>query len=812
MHMLTASKITSLSVASDTTAEAAWRAARKIPPLWPLNASVTVNPFLGQAGEPLELASARLARVAGARITMPRHWYAARIASGEIGDADLGTALASASKISQCDTIDDLKAIAEIERPQPTPLQVVANLAAETSGIDWPGVLTERISHWAADYFDTAQALWAVSKEQGAYHAWRVNARYDLTPEIIGLRGFATFAARLPETAEQVIAESVGALGLPTAALEMYFHRLLMSLGGWAQMARYRLWQAELGGRLDRTLLDLLAICLVWEEAILSQYSAAIEGRWRQVKEAYAEDVAPTRDDALDAVLQEAAERAEQRRLGAILATGIISPVTSRATLQMAFCIDVRSEVFRRALESCDPGIKTLGFAGFFGLGISHRRFASDIAESHLPPQLEPALPSRTGDSSGATVDQDEAARLAARATRAWGRFRLAAVSSFAFVEAMGPVYVSKLLRNGLGFTRNKVPNDPPPRLEPAPSLEARTAIAENVLRAMSLTHGFARLVVIAGHGANVVNNPHASMLHCGACGGFSGEVNARLLATLLNEAPVRAGLARRGIAIADDTLFLAALHDTTTDTVTLYEADHSSLSHSKDIDQAKTWFTEAGKLARAERALRLPGKPPPSGIARRARDWAEVRPEWGLTDCRAFIAAPRTRTAGRDLNGLVFLHDYNWREDEGFNVLELVLTAPVIVASWISLQYYGSTVAPQVFGAGNKLLHNVTGGMGVVEGNGGLLRSGIPWQSIHDGKKFIHTPLRMTVVIEAPRDAIFAVLKKHADVRKLFDNRWLHLLALDDRGCLAWRYVGDARWEPLTDSASPEFTRLQFS
>jgi uncharacterized protein YbcC (UPF0753/DUF2309 family) len=368
----------------------------------------------------------------------------------------------------------------------------------------------------------------------------------------------------------------------------------------------------------------------------------------------------------------------------------------------------------------------------------------------------------------------------------------------------MGPVYVSKLLRNGLGFARNKVPNDPQPRLEPAPDLEARTGIAEKVLKAMSLTHGYARLVVIAGHGANVVNNPHASMLHCGACGGFSGEVNARLLAALLNDAPVRADLAKRGIAIPYDTLFLAALHDTTTDSVTLYEADHPSPSHTRDIDEVRRWLAEAGAIARAERARRLPGRPAPSDILRRARDWAEIRPEWGLTGCEAFIAAPRSHSAGRDLGGRVFLHNYVWREDEGFGILELIMTAPVVVASWISLQYYGSTVAPEVFGAGNKLLHNITGGIGVIEGNGGLLRAGIPWQSIHDGKDFVHKPLRMAVAIEAPREAIAAVLEQHADVRNLFENRWLHLFALDDRGHLAWRYAGNGRWGALGKDAQP--------
>ncbi|WBO58082.1 DUF2309 domain-containing protein [Acidocella sp. MX-AZ03] len=47
------------------------RAARAIPPAWPLASSVAVNPFLGQAGEPLAVAGARLARIAGARVTMP---------------------------------------------------------------------------------------------------------------------------------------------------------------------------------------------------------------------------------------------------------------------------------------------------------------------------------------------------------------------------------------------------------------------------------------------------------------------------------------------------------------------------------------------------------------------------------------------------------------------------------------------------------------------------------------------------------------------------------------------------------------------
>ena len=92
---------------------------------------------------------------------------------------------------------------------------------------------------------------------------------------------------------------------------------------------------------------------------------------------------------------------------------------------------------------------------------------------------------------------------------------------------------------------------------------------------------------------------------------------------------------------------------------------------------------------------------------------------------------------------------------DKGFGTLELIITAPVVVASWISLQYYASAVAPDVFGGGNKLIHNVVGGIGVLQGNGGTLRAGLPWQAVHDGETLVHEPLRLTVMIEAPQEAI---------------------------------------------------------
>ena len=769
------------------------RAARVIPPAWPLASSVAVNPFLGHTGESLATAGARLARVAGAAVTMPRSWYREKISAGTISDEDLLAALAHAPAQLRPADLATLKTAAASDTARPAVLPTIADLATEVSGFDWPGLIAERFGAWAAGFYDEGQALWAAPRGKSAYAAWRAVATHDLTPEIAGLSGFALHVSEAPENAVNAIARVVDRLGVGEEAMETYFHQMLMTLGGWAQYARYKLWQAELARGSDQSITDFLAIRLIWEEALFLRYGDQIASSWEKVRAGHAAPVEATTDLVIDAILQDATERSAQRALASTLAERSPHVTTDRPLLQVVFCIDVRSEVFRRALESVHPRIQTLGFAGFFGLTTAHRRFASDIEELRLPVLLTPSLRSCSGTAEFAAADFS--ARVKARAKRAWGRFKFAAVSSFAFVEATGPLYAGKLVADALGLHRASPLNEPAPQLNPALDLADRSRTAATVLRAMSLTSGFARLVVLAGHGASVVNNPHASSLHCGACGGYSGEVNARLLAVLLNDPEVRADLVTNGIEIPTDTLFVAALHDTTTDRIALYDEDHRSSAHQEDINQAETWFTAAGKRARSERALRLPRAGNERAIRSRSHDWAETRPEWALAGCKAFIAAQRSRTAGKNLEGRAFLHEYDWTQDKGFSVLELILTAPVVVASWISLQYYGSTVAPAVFGSGNKLLHNVTGGIGVVEGNGGMLRAGLPWQSVHDGQVYAHEPLRLSVCIEAPREAMIDVLRRHDNLRALFDNGWLHLFALDDNGRMAWRYTRDLEW-----------------
>jgi uncharacterized protein YbcC (UPF0753/DUF2309 family) len=229
---------------------------------------------------------------------------------------------------------------------------------------------------------------------------------------------------------------------------------------------------------------------------------------------------------------------------------------------------------------------------------------------------------------------------------------------------------------------------------------------------------------------------------------------------------------------------------------------------------QLRQWLEQAGDLTRMQRSALLgvaglPDRAVEVNVRQRSRDWSQVRPEWALVNNAAFIAAPRERTLDIDLGGRAFLHEYEWQSDSQFAILELIMTAPMVVANWINMQYYGSTVNNALFGSGNKVLHNVVGGaIGVLEGNGGDLRVGLPLQSLHDGTRWVHEPLRLSVFIEAPESAIDDVIGHHELVRQLVENGWLHLFRIGEDGAIYRRCPG-LRWEqsdsPATAAAPDE-------
>jgi hypothetical protein len=140
---------TPIKLTLSTLAKASDTAARAIPPVWPLASSVAVNPFLGQATETLAQVGARLGRVGGVSVTMPRKWYKERIANGTITDEDIADAL-GAQDAPDLPDVAELRKLAWSDTATPTPQPTIADLAAEVSSIDWPGIIADRFGGWAA--------------------------------------------------------------------------------------------------------------------------------------------------------------------------------------------------------------------------------------------------------------------------------------------------------------------------------------------------------------------------------------------------------------------------------------------------------------------------------------------------------------------------------------------------------------------------------------------------------------------------------------------------------------------------------------
>ena len=805
------------------------RAARRIAPLWPLRHFVAVNPYLGLLDQSFETAAHTLGRRAGARMTAPRAFYAKAIQSGRITDADLKAALAQGSPfVGAPNSVDALKAFAAENAADTTfaTVPTVAEVAHMVTGTDWAEFVTESISSWAGGYFDEGQSYWKSPwADLPPYAAWRAEAVHDRTPEVRGVKHFRKTMQEMPDTALETIAAALDVLDIPAKGVDAYLHRLLLSIHGWASYARYQLWEAELYGNEDSTVTEILAIRLVWEVALMQAFTEkGLRAAWQgQKQELLNAELDKTTQATLagELLLQHAFDNAYQRQLMGQLGTEQPATSSERKQVQAAFCIDVRSEVFRRAMETVSDSVQTIGFAGFFGFPIEYVRLGDSHGGAQCPALLTPQFVI-TESVDGASADElaaiTEKRTITQRVTKAWRMFKFGAVACFGFVGPVGLAYLKNLVLDTLGqgrpvphpatFGLDKNTQDRlTPTLTPHTSgervtgmtPEQRLDVAEGVLKAMSLTDNFARIVLLAGHGSTTVNNPYATGLDCGACGGHTGEANARVAVQVLNDPAVRAGLAERGITIPADTIFVAGLHDTTTDEVALFDKGSIPASHADDIAQLEQNLAQAGHLARAERSALLNiqnGTDTDKSVIRRSTDWSQVRPEWGLAGCAAFIVAPREHTAGVDLDGRSFLHSYDWQQDEGFGVLELIMTAPMVVASWINLQYYGSTVDNEFFGSGNKVLHNVVGTLGVLEGNGGDLRVGLPWQSVHDGENHIHEPLRLNVMIEAPIDAMTDIIKRHEAVRQLVDNGWLYLFALDDTGKVTHQYAGDLNWQ----------------
>lgn len=813
--------------------EACQQACGAIAPAWPLDQSIAVNPYWKRVDKPVRQVAARMAVLGDINVFPTRDRIKAAWDKGEISHESLKAALdqnafAKSLGVTPYDCIDALQ-----DQPAPVvhlPLliDVLDDDVEKHQRLSWRQAITHQVSEACAAYFDQHQAEWHPSESKGLYQFWHDSLTHDHGIGLLmGLPQLGKSIGNLPGTREEAEQWVLKRLGLPESVWADYLEAVLLTVNGWASWCAYLGWQAGLAGQTDDHLRELLAIRLAWgailldckEDGVVDFSFRLIQRQWQ-----YADEALKEAEETLviDEVWQRALEQGYQQTLANELTQPKSEASTESPTVQAAFCIDVRSERFRRALETVCPTAQTFGVAGFFGLPIAYRPFATNHKRPQLPGLLAPSIEVtdqivKPGFNTKQSIKQHQKANKA-RSLRFTRRMQWDSASqwpsaAFSFVEVAGFGYLRKLHKWVMPANKQRVNDDyadlpkqyqqlARPTMLNA-SIEAQVDMAESMLKAMGLTDNFAPLVLLVGHGSQSHNNAHAASLECGACCGQTGEVNSRVLAIMLNKTEVRAGLQQKGINIPKMTTFVAALHNTTTDEVEGFDIDLLSQEVQLAWQSLQTTLSAAGHQVRSARAdnLNIDGqkgaKPLLNSYRRRANDGAQTRPEFGLAGNAAFVIASRARTKGINLEGRSFLHEYHPDQDPEGLLLEQLMTAPMLVTHWINWQYHASVSDPARMGSGNKLLHNVVGGnIAVYEGNGGDLRIGLSKQSLHDGESWIHQPLRLTVVIDAPRKRIEKIMEKHAIVKQLVENQWLHLWAYQADDSLANYNAG--QWDKL--------------
>ncbi len=784
----------------------------KIAPLWSLENYVAVNPFWGFKQETFENTSAYFRKISDQRLTMDNSFYIEAYEKGIIIKDDIEQVIKVNNGFESAETLIEMaKSSVKTENS----IQLIHEIIAQKTNTDWTKFIINRVTNWASSYYDKSSTIWKTNNPTiFPLDSWKLEAQHDLSPTIMGIKQYKETISLLGElNAIETIAYFQQEFNLNDEALENYLHAICLKVNGWSSYIRGIDWDDNLYNESIHELNDLMAILLTWEFALYQTFKNQII--WNQIDLnsdfSYSNIIERNPSHEINIILQNAYDKANQR----ITIEKINNnQTTSKAEViqpdfQAVFCIDVRSEVYRRNLEIQSEKIKTHGYAGFFGLAVKYQPIAH-TEKQNLCPVLLPSGKTITENIENDTLFKEAHGRRTntLQLEKVWKSFKYGAISCFSFVSPLGLTFLPKILSDAFHLTRpiNRPENRglshkqiKSLKLEHNFTFQEQIDLALGNLRNMGIIENFGEIILITGHGSNTTNNPHATGLDCGACGGHTGEVNAKILANILNNKEVRTALIRKGVSIPVTTVFIAALHDTTTDEITLYPDEYIKHSKKEKISELKTYLDKASLSSRIERLERMDNstkKLDEQSVFQRSRDWSQTRPELGLAGCNAFIVAPREVSKNSNLCGKSFLHDYNWEKDQGFKTLELIITAPMVVTNWINLQYYASTVDPIKAGAGNKVLHNVVGGFGVLEGFSGDLKVGLPIQSIHDGKEYQHLPQRLNVMIAAPLSAINEILEKHEHIKQLVENEWIFLFAIDEEGKVRYKYDTNLEWE----------------
>ena len=769
------------------------RASRLIGKTWPLYSFVTSNPLSGYENSEFSEAIQKAKELLGTEIFPEASMFRQAFNNGEIEEAILKAQLEKDG----------------ITEPPELCLQLFDSVKLTPSKNE-SHELDRMMVKWLSSFMDEGMAEWPMPhRELGFYKAWRKLARYD--ENLKKLKYF-----EIPETSEKAISGILNEKDTEQISEIFIYH--LAALPGWTGYINYRLesgsaWQEKFPISLEDYLGVRLCLAKILNQPIVAE----------RVK-----DQTDSKIMKIQLSWLKAWEESWQRKLIGTLENipEDSEPAKKKSPdAQMVFCIDTRSELIRRHVEN-SGNYETFGYAGFFGIAMDYEDMKTGLTRKSCPPIVESAY-------QVSEVSQERREENMLKYQRRnqvsvfkeyfFKRMKHMLPSAFGYVEGTGLLYGASLLHRTLipgqayrmkkkqevayeNFCETQLHSSNSEKDLNGISLQEKAQIVKSGFELMGWKE-FAPLVIFTGHGSHTANNAFASSLDCGACAASPGRHNARMLAKLANMPEIRKILRlEHDISIPKKTVFVGAEHNTTTDEILLFDSQVPD-SHGPLLSKLKDDLEKAQKTATRER-LKFEGNAK-SLAETKANNWSDTRPEWGLAKNAGFIVAPRQLTSKTNLNSRSFLHSYDWKLDTEGKALESIMQGPMVVTQWINNHYYFSSVDNEIFGGGSKITHNITGRFGVVQGNGGDLKMGLPLQSLREtDTEMYHQPLRLSVLIQAPTDRVSSILERNDKLRNLLDNNWIYLLVMDPlEDNKVKRYTTKVNWKDLTDN---DLTKLK--
>lgn len=657
------------------------------------------------------------------------------------------------------------------------------------------------LSKWLAAFLDEGLAEWEMpDKNLGFYRSWRKLAKYDT--EIL-----VKNETEIPASADENLAILLNDFTESDATKIMKQH--LAALPGWTGYIKHRTdnktsWQKKY----PISLMDYLAVRLFIAKRLNIKLAT---------NTILSTDI--EKNSMLPYVWLQAWESSWQKKIAKTLQSNLPKINISKKPAQIpdaqfVLCIDTRSELMRRHIENAG-NYETFGYAGFFGIAMDYKNENTGMVTKACPPILESNFLVQEHPKENKTLASEKwmkKVEIANFKNYFFSRLKNMLPSAFGYVEGSGLFYGISLIKRTLfsGYNYRKsnrriteYENVYEPAIKSCTNTKEEISLNEKaaiVKSAFDLTgwKNFAQIVVFVGHGSHSTNNPFGSSLDCGACAASPGRHNARMLAKLANSKSVQEVLKKKHqINIPSDTVFIGAEHNTTTDEIVLFDADCTH-HHNTSFQKLRKNLQLAQKTATKERFPNV--KKSIEKAQNNANNWSETRPEWGLAKNAGLIIGPRSLTKNINLEGRCFLHSYDWELDKDGSALEGIMQGPMVVTQLINNHYYFSTVDNNGYGGGSKLTHNITGRFGVVQGNGGDLKFGLPLESVKDSdSSMYHQPLRLSVIIHAPINRVETILHKYEHLANLINNEWIYLMVIDpDDENKIKKYRKDKSWITL--------------